>query len=239
MSVQYYAKVDWDPELIDVEMTDTDTAPVALQGLVETAVKINAGAPTNTPNKFIPFAIVHAADGNYENSGTTLSPNFTLMGGGSGGITQLTSDVLAGPGSGSQAATLAEAVKIYTAKIPLSSSDLLALNGTPVVAVPAVTGKTITPIAATMAYTFGTVAYTTNTTLQLIHNGSSNPVMASDFGQAASTFTYFANAAVQNPAAGNYFINNADLNIFVPAGNPAAGDGTMEIEIKYLIQNPL
>ncbi len=79
MSVQYSTVVDWDTTLIDVEFTDTDTAPTAMQGLVQFAIKTTSGVPTATVGKFARGAIVqNAATGIvYIMNGTTASPTFT------------------------------------------------------------------------------------------------------------------------------------------------------------------
>lgn len=109
MSIQYQTVVGWDSTLIDLEYTDADTAPTALQGLVKFAIKTTTGAPTATAGKFLEAAqILNAVDSTwYENTGTTASPTWSLVPSSGSGISQLTGDVTAGPGSGSQAATIA------------------------------------------------------------------------------------------------------------------------------------
>ena len=81
MSVQYQTGVDWDVTLIDLEYTDATTAPTAMQGLVQTAVKTTSGAPTATAGKFIPGAIVQNAVTGllYVNTGSTASPVWTVI----------------------------------------------------------------------------------------------------------------------------------------------------------------
>ena len=81
MSVQYYTVVPWDSSLRDVEVTDTDTMPTALQGLVIRAVKVTTGAPTATAGKFMRAAqVLNAISGvTYINTGTTASPVFQTV----------------------------------------------------------------------------------------------------------------------------------------------------------------
>lgn len=107
--MNYQTVVPWDATLRDAWFTDTDTIGSAFAGLVFQAIKITTGAPTATAGVFIPGAIImNAVDGTiYQNTGTTASPTWTLNGTSGGGITQLTGDVTAGPGAGSQAATVA------------------------------------------------------------------------------------------------------------------------------------
>lgn len=91
MSVQYSTTVDWDVTLIDCEYTDASTAPAALQGMVKFAVKTTTGAPTATAGKFIPAAIIsNAISGiNYQNTGTTASPVWSVIDVSSGGLPAL------------------------------------------------------------------------------------------------------------------------------------------------------
>lgn len=107
--VQYQTTVDWDTSLKDVGYVDSDTIGEAFAGLVESAVKVTTGAPAATAGKFIGGAFIkNAVDSTwYQMTGTTATPVWTLQGTGSGGITQLTGDVTAGPGTGSQVATIA------------------------------------------------------------------------------------------------------------------------------------
>jgi len=118
MSIQYQTGVAWDATLIDLEYTDSSTAPAALQGLVKYAIKKTTGAPTATAGKFIEGAMIaNAVDSQmYLNTGTTASPTWTVMDtAGAGGITALTGDVTAS-GNGSVAATVA-ALNLETATV--------------------------------------------------------------------------------------------------------------------------
>ncbi len=92
MSVQYQTTVGWDATLMDLEYTDASTIPTAMQGLVQSAVKITSGAPTATAGKFIPGAIVQNAVTGvlYVNSGTTASPVWSVIDASTGGLPPLT-----------------------------------------------------------------------------------------------------------------------------------------------------
>lgn len=59
--------------------------------------------------------------GLYEQTGTVAVPAWTLLGAGALGITQLTGDVTAGPGSGSQAATIAN-LAVTNAKVAAAAA---------------------------------------------------------------------------------------------------------------------
>jgi len=116
-NVQYQTEVTWDVTLKDVGFTDADTIGSVFAGLVESAIKVTTGAPVATAGKFIRGAIVqNAFDGTvYQMTGTTASPVWTLNGTGTGGITQLTGDVTAGPGTGSVVATVVGATGAFEA----------------------------------------------------------------------------------------------------------------------------
>lgn len=121
---------------------------------------------------------------------------------------------------------------LYTQQISLTNTQVLALNGTaiPIVRATGVTTEAIVPVSATMAYTRGAASYATNTELDLIHSGSSNALLKTSIAGAASTFAPFINAVSATPS-GNVFIANADMNIFVPTGNPTGGDAGSSIKV--------
>lgn len=137
MSVQYFTSVLWDKTLVSVEFIENNaiTREAKIAGLVQRAIKITTGAPTATPGKFMGAArIYNEVDStNYENTGTTASPVWALMATGAGGISQLTGDVTAGPGAGSQVATIA-AGAVTNAKVAnaaaIAFSKLAALPST-------------------------------------------------------------------------------------------------------------
>lgn len=102
MSVQYSTEVIWDSTLKDLEYTDSSTIGAAFAGLVKYAVKVTTGAPTATAGKFIPGAIIsNAVSGvNYQNTGSTASPVWSVIDVSSGGLPALTDgDIWVGNGS--------------------------------------------------------------------------------------------------------------------------------------------
>ncbi len=355
--IQYKTNVLWDSTLCALEFIEDDaiTRHAGIAGLCQFAIKFTTGVPAATPGKFIPAAqIQNAFDATwYENSGSVASPVWTLVGAGAGGITQLTNDVTAGPGSGVQAATVvklqgkdldattvgspvADAVlmydgtvkeyearlvgkdltldattgqftvvgiqgnpvtagtpsvgdvyawsgtawvaaavtnsalpsadifvgnagnvatavpmtgdisidntglttylgqKVFVSQITLNGSQIATLNGSPLPVVTALAAgltstQVIMPIKATMAYTFNTSAFATNTELDLIHSTSSVALMKTDIGQGSSTFVNFTdNGSV---VAGNQYVANEDLNVFVKTGNPTGGVPGSKIKV--------
>lgn len=91
MSVQYQTTVGWDVTLMDLEYTDASTMPTALQGLVQSAIKITSGAPTATAGKFMPGAIIQNAVTGilYVNSASTASPVWSVIDASTGGLPAL------------------------------------------------------------------------------------------------------------------------------------------------------
>lgn len=86
--MNYKTNVIWDATLVDLYFTGSDskTRGALIAELCWSAIKITAGAPTVTTNKFIPAAIVHNAitGVNYQNTGTSASPTWTIMSTGGG-----------------------------------------------------------------------------------------------------------------------------------------------------------
>lgn len=109
----------------------TDTLGKVLIGKFDTAA-----TPDTTAGKFQKGCLMTKTDAGggssavYQNTGTLASPTWTLLdvAGGGGGITELTGDVTAGPGSGSQVATVA-AVPHLTPLTGGFSSGVVFANG--------------------------------------------------------------------------------------------------------------
>ncbi len=120
--INYETTVDWDLDVRDVGFCDADNSTLA--GLAESGIYMVTGTPANTPDHWIPGATIkNSVDGTeYINQGTTASPNFVVNGTTSGGITQLTGDVTAGPGTGSQVATIG-AGKVVASMIAVNAVD--------------------------------------------------------------------------------------------------------------------
>lgn len=176
--IQYRTVVGWDRTLVALEFVEDDavTRKAGIAGLVNYAVKITTGAPAATAGKFMKAAqIQNAVDGTwYENTGTTASPTWSLVPSSGSGITQLTGDVTAGPGSGSQAATIA-ANAVTTAKI---------LNGAVTTAKIAANSVDGTKIALTSQAT-GSIMYYNGTDWVVLVIGTAGQVLTVNGGATA------------------------------------------------------
>ena len=134
-----------------------------------------------------------------------------------------------------------------TAQLTLTNAQILALNGTALPIVTALSSgltasQIIMPIKATLAYTRAVADYATNVELDLIHAWSTVALLKTRIDQTASTFTPFVNNDIAiDGAQGNIFIANSDLNVFVPAGNPTGGNAwsSMVITVFYTIMDVL
>ena len=123
-------------------------------------------------------------------------------------------------------------------KKTITSAQVLTLNGTPVpfgISVPA--GFYISPLRADCYIDFNSAAYATNTNLRIRAVGAT----AGDFiiganGILAAVGNTFAGLAMQNGAANSInFITAADFEVFVPTGNPTAGDSDITIYLTYML----
>jgi len=205
--MNYQVNVKQDPNLIYAWFTGAEIVGNPYAELCYEGIYTVAGAPSNIAGLYIPGAIVkNAADGiDYVNSGTTDSPNFTAIGGGSG---------------------------ILTTKVSLSSAQILNLGSVPVtlVASPGV-GKFIQILSVTGRMNFGTVAYDTSTHLQ-VFTGALAGISFTDQNLLGSRFTI--NYAFNGPANVNTD-EDVPVQIQVELANPATGDGTLDIYVTYKI----
>ena len=125
---------------------------------------------------------------------------------------------------------------IYSATVSLNTTQIKALNTTPVLIVAAPgAGKYIEVISATSELTFVTAAYTTNTSLILINTGATNYQMIVSSLSATVSSTYKFVGSNFTPTTATQIIANAALNVSVLTGNPATGAGTVKIKVLYRI----
>lgn len=214
--MNYYTTVKQDPNLVYANFTGSDLASTAGKAVAELCyegVYLISGAPTNTPHLYIPGAIVHnAIDGNnYENKGTTASPNFTVMATGTG-ITALTGDVTA-TGPGSVVATIG-AGKVTGAKLVTGSGYYVvavATNGTTGVNVFGVTdgfNGTITNIKVTAQdTTAGTITIAdTAGVVATIAKGTVAGIVTGATTLANTSFTSAGFLTIASSTAGNAIV---------------------------------
>jgi len=122
---------------------------------------------------------------------------------------------------------------IQCASLSIATADVLTLNSIPVelVAAPGA-GYAIEVINASLKMVYNSVAYATNTSVQLLVSGAAQYQSAfngSVLSSASSTFNSIGKSAL----AGTNVIENAALNVTVGTGDPTAGDSDIEIFVLY------
>jgi len=107
----------------------------------------------------------------------------------------------------------------------LASANILTLFSTPLAMIaPPRPGRIWNMMNPVMKLTYGTTPYATNTDLAIRYVGATNPIFIAT-GALAATGTGVVNFV---PVEGE-IIEGATLEIYVPSGNPTAGDSTIRI----------
>jgi hypothetical protein len=124
---------------------------------------------------------------------------------------------------------------VNCASLTIASADVLQLNSTPLTIVAAQgAGTVIEVISASLKLDFNSVAYATNTQLQLLINGAAQYQIA--FNNAVlSTSSDTFNSVGKLALAGTNIVENADLQVTVGTGDPTAGDSDITINVLYRI----
>lgn len=125
---------------------------------------------------------------------------------------------------------------VVTVKVTLTSSQILALNSTPITLVAAQgAGTFINVILIAMRLNYGSVTYTTNTTTRLAI-GSFSPITTDSTILAGTTTNFAAITATQSlVVTGAADWVNIPLKISAVSGNPAAGNSTLDVYVTYNI----
>lgn len=123
-----------------------------------------------------------------------------------------------------------------TAKVSLTSSEILNINSTPKQLLPAPgVGYTYEILGVMTRVNFGSAAYATNTTLRVYFNGSINVAIASNSAIIGSTATRIGRVALVGVSGttSNQCAENAAVLATVDVGNPTTGDSTMDFYVTY------
>lgn len=236
--VQYKTNVTWDATLVALELVEDDaiTRHAGIAGLVQFAIKITTGAPVATANKFIKAAqIQNAFDGTwYENTGSVASPIWSLVPSSGSGITRLTGDVTAGPGTGSQAATVAGLSGVPLNAAATVDASLYVFDSTPGGFNPVVLSAD-----ATMDNT-GAVTVTgldglplsapasTDTNFYVSDGAQLNPVSMSQDATMDNTGAVTVKGAQGQFTVGGYLIDSLSANLPAPSVLPVT-NGQLEL----------
>ena len=127
----------------------------------------------------------------------------------------------------------------YIQRVAISSAEMLALHGTPKLAVPAPgVGKAIVVESVTAQITYIAPVYATHTNLQLLFDTATAPIM-----ESSTILVKTTNAIVNLPlsvtvAAGEtQILENTDLYFTVKTGDPTAGASNFVFYVEYMILN--
>jgi hypothetical protein len=120
-------------------------------------------------------------------------------------------------------------------KVTLTSAQILALNTTPIALIPAPgAGKYISVDEVVCLLNFNTTQYTGANALEFRYTDGSGVKVTGDI--AAALINAAANRADKAiGAAVAVAVANAAIVAVVPTANPAAGDSTIVVDIKYRI----
>jgi len=124
---------------------------------------------------------------------------------------------------------------IRCASLTIASADVLQLNSTPLTIVAAQgAGTAIDVLSASMKMTYNSVAYATNTTLELKINGGSSSQMQFA-SQILSSASDVFNKVIGNTTTSTNMVENADLQVSVLTGDPTAGDSDITVYVLYRV----
>lgn len=124
---------------------------------------------------------------------------------------------------------------VITTRFKLQSSDILALNSVPKVLLDAPgANKMIVLLNMSFFVRSGNTPYDTNTNLRFSLGGQIFNTSDTPLANTANTVKYWY---INFPS---YTINNGSnvdflMSVTVPGGNPASGDGTVDIYLTYVI----
>lgn len=128
---------------------------------------------------------------------------------------------------------------VYCASLTIPSADVLQLNSTPQTIVPAQgVGTAIELISASVKVDFNSAAYTSNTTLELIHSGAALGLKRSStaLGSTIANIVTF-DTNVTPTTINTQMLENAALQVKSVTGNPATGDSDITVYVLYRIIN--
>ncbi len=124
---------------------------------------------------------------------------------------------------------------IRVAEVTIPTAEVLTLNGTPVVVVPAPgvgRANIILTVIASVAYV--SAAYATNVTLTFGYGGAG---ILSMTGILAATSSKVAMAAGTVAAVSTATAQNAAIVVSASGGNPATGDSPVTVTVLYTTVN--
>ena len=127
---------------------------------------------------------------------------------------------------------------IQSAELSIPTASVLTLNATPLTIVAAQgAGYAIQVVSASYKLTYNSIAYATNTRLQLITDTADVAQGSSVSSALAATVTQMSDInTINSPTAlQTKIIENKSLKVQVPTGNPTAGNSGIKVYVLYRI----
>ena len=118
-------------------------------------------------------------------------------------------------------------------RFTLSSAQILALNSTPVTIIPTFSQSIIIVEAITARLNFNTTAYTGSNNLEFRYTDASGTKVTADLTSAFLNSGSTAYASVLGVEAQFTPVINTPIVVRVPTTNPATGNSTLNLLIKY------
>jgi hypothetical protein len=126
----------------------------------------------------------------------------------------------------SAANTMNNCVCIKTASVIITSAQVLQLNTTPIEIVPAVTGVIHEVLSASVEIIYNSIAYTTNTNLIIMNQGSGKMFEGDVLGFVASSISNMTPFLAQ-------MYENVPVLVSVETNDPAAGNSDILVRVTY------
>jgi hypothetical protein len=126
---------------------------------------------------------------------------------------------------------------IYNTKVTISSAEILALNATPKVLVPAQgAGTIIDVISCEMFLDYNSVAYATNVNLFISYDAAGAQLHTTSVSIGAGGFDYYVKFNLNAQNAFNTAVRvNTPIVAYVDIGNPTAGNSTIFMYLTYRV----
>jgi len=127
---------------------------------------------------------------------------------------------------------------IYSATVTINSAAILTSNGTPILLVAAAAaGKGIVVLpTTTITSTYGTTTYAANTTMNIYTDtATDNQLVFSNVLNNTATRTTVGSQQHAAGAGDTQIIANKGIYIKTNTGNPTTGNGSITVNIQYII----
>lgn len=125
-----------------------------------------------------------------------------------------------------------DSLQIKSASVTIPTAQVLTLNSSPVTIVSGVSGKILVPISAIFRATYNSATYATNTSLAIRHTSSSTALVTASakLGFTANSINQFD---LRADTVADQLISGANMEVYVPTGDPTTGDSDITIDVKY------